>query len=76
MYDVFQECVLIKALWKGEKQLSKKKKKKYIYIYIIPNILIPHLSRLAKQFKQGDYCYANGPKIKLAVSPNEMPLSL
>ena len=43
--------------------------------HLIPNILIPHLIRLAKQFKRGDYCYANGPKIKIAVSSNDMPLA-
>ena len=32
---------------------------------LIPNMLIPHLSSLANNFKRGDYCYTNGPKIKL-----------
>ena len=31
--------------------------------HLIPNILIPHLIRLAKTCEWGDYCwYANGPK--------------
>ena len=29
-----------------------------------------------KNLRHSDYCYANGPKIKIAVSPNDMPLSL
>ena len=37
---------------------------------LIPNILKPNLIRLTKN------CYANCPKIKTAVSPNDMPRSL
>ena len=33
--------------------------------HLIPNMLIPHLSSLVKQFKRGNYCYANAPKIKI-----------
>ena len=40
------------------------------------NILTPHLIRLTEDCRRNDYYYANGPKIKIAVSPNDMPLSL
>ena len=44
--------------------------------HLIPNILTPRLIRLTKRCRRSDYCYANGPKINIAVSPNDMPLSL
>ena len=44
--------------------------------HLIPNILTPHLIRWTEKCRRSDYCYANGPKIKIAVSPNDMPLSL
>ena len=35
------------------------------------NILTPHLIRLTEDCRRNDYYYANGPKIKIAVSPND-----
>ena len=44
--------------------------------HLMWNILTPHLIRLTRKCRRSDYCYANGPKIKIAVGPNDMPLSL
>ena len=44
--------------------------------HLILNILTPHLIRLTKKYKCSDHCYANGPKVMIAVSPNDMPLSI
>ena len=47
--------------------------------HLIPKFLITHLSRLAKKnydMTRRDYCYANVPNIKIAVSSNDLLLSL
>ena len=32
--------------------------------------------RLTEKCRRSDYCYSNGPQIKMAVNPNDMPLYL
>ena len=49
----------------------------YLYLrdHLIPNILTPYLIRLTENFGRSDYSYANSPQIKIAVNPNDTPLS-
>ena len=43
--------------------------------HLIPIILTPHLIRLTKKCRHSTaYCYANSPKIKIVVSPNDITL--
>ena len=44
--------------------------------HLIANILAPDLIRLIEKCRGSDYCYANGPKIKIAVSPNDYAILL
>ena len=37
---------------------------------------MPQLIRLTEKGRCSEYCYSNGPKIKIAICPNDMPLFL
>ena len=40
--------------------------------HLISTILTPCLMRLTNKCRRNEYCYANGPKIKITASPNDI----